>query len=122
MGINVDHDAKNESRGLMNSNYKLIANMAFHMFGLASMLICLWLFCGCESQSSRVSVEKTISEKLASTEQRLGFDAFDTNNGFRSRATTVYYLIAEDGTMIEVTLQEYARVKIGQAIHSDAWR
>lgn len=120
MGINVDHDAKNESRGLMNSNYKLIANMAFHMFGLA--FLAFWLFCGCESPSPRVSVEKTISEKLASTEQRLGFDAFDTNNGLRSRATTVYYLIAEDGTMIEVTLQEYARVKIGQAIQSDAWR
>lgn len=48
---------------------------------------------------------KAISEKLATIEQR-----------------TVYYLIAEDGTMTEVTLQEYARTKIGGVFQSDAWK
>jgi len=104
----------------MKSKTERIAEVVFHMMGIATLAG--FLLCGCEAPPPRVIVEKTISEKLASTEQRLGFDVFDSNNGLRTRASTVYYLIAEDGTMIEVTLQEYARAKIGQAIHSDDWK
>jgi hypothetical protein len=111
---------KNESRGLIKLNSTRIAEITFYILGISTLVG--FLLCGCEAPSPRAIVEKTISEKLASTEQRLGFDVFDNNNGFRSRASTVYYLIAEDGTMIEVTLREYARVKIGQAIHSADWK
>ena len=82
-------------------------------------LICLC--CGCETRSPRVKIAKVISEKLASTEQRLGYDFFDSKNHFRSRAETVYYLIAEDGTMIEVDLKEYAKTKVGQSVQSSDW-
>ena len=77
----------------------------------------LFLSIGCETANSR----KVVSEKLASTEQRMSFDAFDSKNAWRSRASTVYYLIADDGTMIEVSLKEYAKAKVGQTIESADW-
>lgn len=93
---------------------------ALKLVAIPLAFICL--FCGCEKPSPRVKAGKVISEKLASTEQRLGFDAFDSKNAFRSRAETVYYLIAEDGTMIKVGLKEYAKVKAGQTIESADWK
>lgn len=82
----------------------------------------LFLSIGCETANSRrVKVSKVVSEKLASTEQRMSFDAFDSKNAWRSRASTVYYLIADDGTMIEVSLKEYAKAKVGQTIESADW-
>lgn len=93
-----------------------------HGFGLVVILLAsMFLACGCDELKPRVKVGKVISEKLASTEQRLGYDPFDSNNHFRSRAETVYYLIAEDGTMIEVDLKEYAKTKVGQSVQSSDW-
>lgn len=88
----------------------------------AHALLLLLLLCGCDSANSRrVKVAKVISEKLASTEQRMSFDAFDSKNAWRSRASTVYYLIAEDGTVLEVTLKEYAKARVGNTIESSDW-
>ena len=92
----------------------------FRMF-VASVDVAL-LCCGCEKPKPRVKVQKTIVEKLASTEQRLGYDFFDRKNHFRSRAETVYYLIADDGTMIEVDLKMYAKAKVGQSFQSSEWK
>lgn len=89
---------------------------------VALPLALLCLACGCEPRKPRVKVGKVISEKLASTEQRLGYDMFDSKNSFRSRAETVYYLIADDGTMIEVDLKKYAKTKVGQSIESSDWK
>jgi len=87
---------------------------------LALAVLCCAI--GCETANSRrVKVSKVISEKLASTEQRMSFDAFDSKNAWRSRASTVYYLIADDGMMIEVSLKEYAKAKVGQKIESADW-
>ncbi len=78
-----------------------------------ALLIVLMLLCGCDSANSRrVPVSKVISEKLAATEQR----------AIRSRAESVYYLIAEDGTMVEVSLKEYAKSKVGQSFESSQWK
>jgi hypothetical protein len=88
---------------------------------VALPLVLICFACGCVEKKPRVKVGKVISEKLASTEQRLGYDFFDSKNHFRSRAETVYYLIAEDGTMIEVDLKEYAKTKVGQSVQSSDW-
>lgn len=88
-----------------------------------ALMIVLLIFCGCDSANSRrVATAKVISEKLASTEQRMSFDPFDSKNSFRSRASTVYYLIADDGTMVEVSLQEYAKARVGQSFSSFSWK
>ncbi len=88
-----------------------------------ALLIVLMLLCGCDSANSRrVPVSKVISEKLAATEQRMSFDPWDDKNAIRSRAESVYYLIAEDGTMAEVSLKEYAKSKAGQTFESSDWR
>jgi len=88
---------------------------------LAIAVLCLSI--GCETaEFRRVKVSKVVSEKMASTEQRMSFDAFDSKNEWRSRASTVYYLIADDGMMIEVSLKEYAKAKVGQTIESADWK
>ena len=73
-------------------------------------------------QSRQPVVTKVVAEKLVATEQRLGIDFFDSNNEIRSRATSVYYLIAEDGTMAEVDRKEFVKVKVGQSFTSSKWR
>jgi hypothetical protein len=75
---------------------------------------------GCEPPRPRPKISKVISEKLVATEQGLTFDFFDDKH-VRSRAESVYYLIAEDGTTLKVSLKEYAKVKVGQSISSSAW-
>ncbi len=93
-------------------------------YGLKRLVLSLALICfvcGCDERKPRVKVANVISEKLASTEQRLGYDFFDSKNSFRSRAETVYYLIADDGTMIEVDLKQYAKTKVGQSVESSDW-
>lgn len=81
----------------------------------------LALVIGCEMPDPPPAVSKVVAEKLASTEQRIGFDAFDSNNSVRSRAETVYYLIADDGCLLEVSLKEYARTKVGHSVTSTRW-
>lgn len=63
---------------------------------------------------------KKVVEKIAPTEQRMSFDWMDKQS-LRSRAETVYYLIAEDGTVAEVKLPIYAKTKIGDEVSAD-WK
>lgn len=88
---------------------------------IAYILLVCSLLCGCGESVSQYKIAKTISEKLAATEQRVSFDPWDENS-IRSRAETVYYLIAEDGTMIEVSLKDYAKAKVGETVESSQWR
>lgn len=74
--------------------------------------------CG-EPAVESAAVSKVVKEKLASIEQRLSYDAFD-KTAYRSRATPVYYLIAEDGTCAEVSLGEYARANVGK-LATERW-
>lgn len=67
-----------------------------------------------------VPTKKKIVEKLAPVEQRTTFDFFD-NQSIRNRATTVYYLVAEDGTTVEVDMKTYAKVKVGSEYASFDW-
>lgn len=53
-------------------------------------------------------------------EQRVGIDLFD-NQMVRSRAKTVYYLIAEDGTVAEVGLTDYTQAKVGTDYTATSW-
>ena len=50
----------------------------------------------------------------------MSFDWMDKQS-LRSRAETVYYLIAEDGTVAEVKLPIYAKTKIGDEVSAD-WK
>lgn len=93
------------------------------MFRLAAIsLAAVLLFSGCDSAGNRPPVRKVISEKLTATEQRVSFDPWDNKNSIRSRAESVYYLIAEDGTIAEVSLKEYAKLKVGQSFESSHWK
>lgn len=85
---------------------------------ILSACLCLAMV-GCEPDVEPSS--KKVTEKLAATEQQLDFDAFDSKNSFRSRATSVYYLISEDGMVCRVSLGEYAKAKVGQS-YNGKWR
>lgn len=88
------------------------------------LFVLLCLLCGCESADQRARtapVAKVIVEKLIATEQRVSWDPLDSKNSVRSRAASVYYLIAEDGAILEVDLKEYARTKVGQSVVSTEW-
>lgn len=66
-------------------------------------------------------VKKKIILKAEPVEQRMGFDFF-SNETFRQRSVTVYYLVAEDGTVAEVGLSDYAKTKIGDEFGSFNWK
>ena len=51
----------------------------------------------------------------------MGIDFFDGQSPLRQKTVTVYYLIAEDGTVVEVGLSDYAKTKIGDTYASDDW-
>ncbi len=89
---------------------------------MRSLLIALILLVGCDMPPPQPPVQKVIVENLASTEQRLGVDVFDSKSMVRTRAESVYYLIAEDRTMVKVPLRQYVRTKVGQSFISNEWK
>lgn len=87
------------------------------------LLTCLVLV-GCQLPGEVAAPEpivKVVSEKLAAVEQQLDFDPFD-KQGLRNRATSVYYLIADDGSRVIVTLKEYSHAKVGDEFSSTQWK
>lgn len=87
------------------------------------MAICaVGILLGCaDTRPVAPPVTKAITEKIQATEQRMSVDFMD-NQAIRGRATSVYYLVAGDGTMVEVDLKMYARTKVGESIQSAAWK
>lgn len=83
---------------------------------IALLLAMVVLIAGCEDgRAAPEPVVKIIGEKLASVEQ-----VFDMNE-LERRPTTVYYLIAEDGSRVTVTLKEYSHAKVGDEFASTHW-
>lgn len=68
-----------------------------------------------------IPLTKTIIMKEAPVEQRLNFDFF-AQQAIQEKAVTVYYLVAEDGTVVEVGLSDYAVTKVGGTYSSTKWR
>ncbi len=66
------------------------------------------------------AIAKVIALKTERVEQKLSFDIFD-NQSIRTRAKTVYYLVAEDGTGVQVRLSEFARAKVGEKWSAQYW-
>lgn len=63
---------------------------------------------------------KKIIEKLSAVEQRNTVDFF-ADEKLRQRTTTIYYLIAEDGTVAEVGITTYTRTKVGDNYTTHSW-
>jgi len=74
----------------------------------------------CEKGAPPTKQVKKIIMKDAPVEQRMGFDAF-ANEPLRQKSVTVYYLVAEDGTVAEVGLSDYARTNVGDKYASYNW-
>ena len=66
-------------------------------------------------------VAKRIIAKEAPVEQRMGFDLF-ADETFRQKSVTVHYLVAEDGTVAEVGLSDYATTEIGGLYSTSNWQ
>lgn len=64
---------------------------------------------------------KRVIAKESPVENR--FSAWDTftRGGIHTKTETVYYLIAEDGTAVEVEMGEWVRVKIGDSYSTSGW-
>ena len=77
---------------------------------------------GCDdSAPRRVPESKRIIMKESPVEQRMGFDVF-ADEPLRQKSVTVYYLIAEDGTVVEVGLSDFAKTNVGDEYSSSAWK
>lgn len=90
---------------------------------LVSSLTLLLTSCdpdGTTSSYSSPPPSKKVVEKISPTEQRMTYDWMDENS-LRSRAKTIYYLISDDGTVMEVDLSVYAKTKIGDVV-SGKWK
>lgn len=64
---------------------------------------------------------KTVKLKHQAVEQRLSFDPFD-DQSVRQRATTVYYFVADDGSVVEVDAHTFLTTDAGQSFASPYWR
>ncbi len=74
-----------------------------------------------KSRSPPVTVTKKIAEKIQSVEQRMTVDFFD-KNAVRGRATTVFYLVADDGSTLEVDMKYYTHTDVGDSVESSQWK
>ena len=66
-------------------------------------------------------IEKIIIEKQAPVENRFSGGDFFFGSGSITKSRTVYYLIADDGTVADVGLSDYARQKIGEPYATLTW-
>jgi hypothetical protein len=64
---------------------------------------------------------KKIVDKISSVESRFSGAAFVFSKGSSFRPTTVYYLVAEDGSVCEVGLTQYAQTKVGTVSACPCW-
>ena len=95
----------------MKTNYLLVITIAFALMSVS---------CDPTSPPPPPHPPKKVVEKIAPTEQRMSYDWMDSQS-LRTRASTVYYLIAEDGTVAEVKLPIYAKTKIGDEVSAN-WK
>jgi hypothetical protein len=98
------------------TNTRTVTILAFAAF----VLVCI---IGCDSQTSYVPpspVSKKIIAKEAPVEQRMGIDLF-ADRPLRQKSVTIHYLVAEDGSVVEVGLSDYAATEIGSNYSSTAW-
>jgi hypothetical protein len=96
--------------------------MKNHAVVFLLLLAVALFFSGCDAleYTPPTPEVKTILMKEAVVEQRMGFDVF-ANETLRQKTVTVYYLVAEDGTVTEVGLSDYATAKIGGQFASASW-
>lgn len=91
---------------------------------LISICIASTLLTSCE-ESEQTTPErasgKKIIQKESPVEQRMGFDFF-ADEPLRQKTVTIYYLVAEDGTVAEVGLSDFVRTKIGDTYVADSWQ
>ena len=68
------------------------------------------------------SVTKVIKMKTEAVEQRRsGIDLLNERETFALKSVTIYYLVAEDGMVVEVGLTDYARYDQGDEYTSNKW-
>lgn len=81
--------------------------------------ICLTA-CNQQNNVTPPPISKKIVGKASPVEQRMGFDPFD-NHPLRQKSETVFYLVAEDGTVAEVGLSTYTTTQIGSNYATHYW-
>ena len=64
---------------------------------------------------------KIIIAKENPIENRFSAADFLFGNGSITKSETVYYLVAEDGTVCEVTVSKWAKTKIGDSFLCPLW-
>lgn len=80
---------------------------------------------GCDIENSThyeppPPVSKKIVAKECPVEQRMGFDVF-ADQPLRQKTVTIHYLVAEDGSVAEVGISDYATTQIGANYSITAW-
>jgi hypothetical protein len=96
-------------------------------YKLITTLFAFIYLSGCDDPPTahRASYDATETKKIlmkeAPVEQRMSFDPF-ANEPLRQKSVTVYYLVAEDGTVVEVGLSDFAKTKVGGEFSSSAWK
>ena len=93
--------------------------MKYHSLILTLILSAL-VACGPSTPSAPPAlVTKTLLLTIAPVEQRMQFSFF-SDPAWTPRTVTVYYLVARDGTRVEVPLGEFAQYKPGDEYSAPA--
>jgi|SRR5712671_2474932 len=94
-------------------------------------LICMFILfvtVACDDQPVKPYISppllsKVIKGKVSPVENRIsGWDTLTGDGGVRTKSTTVYYLIAVDGTRCEVDLGTFYRVELGSTQTCERWK
>ena len=64
---------------------------------------------------------KKVMQKLESIENRISMTEMAFGQGSVTKSQTIYYLASEDGTVCEVGMSDYLRVKVGD-MYEGAWK
>lgn len=75
-----------------------------------------------ESRIQSQGQSKKIIAKQAPIENRVSaWDTLTGDGSIRTKSKTVYYLVADDGTVAEVGLSVYTTTQIGESFTTTSW-
>lgn len=97
---------------------ELVASL---IVGTITFLVVVAINAAFEAIPTGPTQTKVIVEKLSPTELEPTLDFLD-DQSVRNRSVTVYYLVAEDRTMVKVDRRTWVRTRTGESFGSNRWR
>jgi hypothetical protein len=90
-------------------------------YSIACLMLGATVFTGCDLPPPMPDESKVIIDKTSPNENRFSGTEFIFQGTVVTKTQTVYYLIAEDGTVCEVGLTKYHQSNIGDTVACAMW-